>query len=531
MGLDAIIIADAGTESFSGTSALRLYIDGQLASIQNIMRRVAPDQAPIDETTMTWASAPKLNGLFLYSFLREHGMTAELVNNYTADKERFLEYAASKPMTVIISTTFIMKKKDVHDLVADIRTVLPDAYIIVGGPFIYNCYLYREREKMEPGYLPPHLTNIGFFGEISEEPDADIYIVDLHGEDILLDILEKLRTGEKGYFPINCAKLQNGAYVFSDRRDSQDAGPAARRINWDLLPDSVFKSGVVSMQASHGCPYHCAFCDHMKGPRALYLVPVDELIEDMKKIQARGVKYVWFVDDNFRLGKPDLNEVCRRIIRENIDLRWMSFVRANTFEKIDAALLKQAGCVEVQLGLESGDIQQLININKQATPEMYYAVVDNLMRHGINCSVYFLFGFPGETVESVKRTQDFIKSIEFPDYPGALTWSFFPFVLVPLSPAYEKDMREKFGITGYFQEWKHNTMDFNSAVGHLFATFMGIENSSILYRQDNQDLYLSLSVEQRKSFIRLRHASAKKALEQKLDIGGMLKEMKDILAN
>jgi anaerobic magnesium-protoporphyrin IX monomethyl ester cyclase len=529
MNLDAIIIADAGTESFSGTNALRLHIDGKIASIQNIMRHIKSDTIPEDESRMCWSSAPKLNGLFLYSFLKHKGFEVELINNYTADKEQFDHYASLNPKMVIISTTFIMKKNHLHDLVKDIRTILPDTYIICGGPFVYSCYLYLQRDLTEPGYIPDQIKPITLFSEVGqEEPDVDLFIVALHGEELLPTVLENVKQGNRDFFPANSAKLNGDAYVFSQRIDDH-SGPAAGRIDWDILPDHFFKSGVVSMQASYGCPYHCAFCEFLKRSHTLYIVPLDDLIEDMKKVQDRGVRYVWFVDDNFRLGKPDLNDVCKRIIDEKIDLRWMSFIRANTLEKIDPVLLQQAGCVEVQLGLESGDQQQLDNMNKQSTPEMYYNVIEKLMKHGINCCCYFLFGFPGETEESVKRTRDFIKSIEFPNYDGVLTWSFFPFALVPLSPVYEQDMRNKFAITGYLQDWKHATMDFSTATMHLLQIFMELQQSAILYRQDNQDSYLDLSPERRNEFVRFRHACAKLAIQNQLDMQAMVKGMKKIL--
>jgi len=526
--LDAIIIADAGTDSFSGTSALRLRIDGKIASIQNVMRHINHRDAPADDARMSWSSAPKLNGLFLYSYLKRQGFDIELINNYIADKKHFDACAARKPKAVIISMTFIMNKKHLRDLVADIRSVLPDTYIIVGGPFVYNSYLYLQRELIEPGYIPDHLKGRVLFLEVGQEPTVDLYIVSLHGEDRLVEVMDNLKNRGQGFLPKNAARLDGDTYIFSERVDDS-TGPAARKIDWDALPDSVFSSGVVSMQASHGCPYHCAFCDHMKGPRSLYMVPLDELIADMKKVQERGVRYVWFVDDNFRLGKNDLNDVCRRMIDAKLDLRWMSFVRANTFEKVDPVLLKQAGCVEVQLGLESGDQEVLDNMNKQADPEMYAAVVEKLLRHGINCSCYFLFGFPGETDASVMRTRAFIKRIEFPDYDGALTWSLFPFVLSPLSPAYEQEMRTKFALKGYMQDWEHATMNFSTATAHLIQTFMELEQSAILYRQDNQDIYLALPPSTRKEFVRYRHACAKLSLQKKLDVQEMTERMKGIL--
>jgi len=256
---------------------------------------------------------------------------------------------------------------------------------------------------------------------------------------------------------------------------------------------------------------------------------LDRLIDDLRKVERRGVKYVWFVDDNFRLGKNDLNDVCRRIINEQIKIRWMSFIRASTLVHTDPVLLKQAGCIEVQLGLESGDNVILDNMNKQADSEMYAQVVEKLMRQGINCSCYFIFGFPGETEASADRTRKFIQRIEYPEYDGVLTWSLFPFILSALSPIYDNEMRDKFGLRGYWQDWEHATMNYIEAKNHVIKTFFELKHSSILYRGDNQDLYLSLQPSARKAFMAYRHECTKLSLEHKLDNNIMLEKMRCIL--
>ncbi len=186
-----------------------------------------------------------------------------------------------------------------------------------------------------------------------------------------------------------------------------------------------FQFCVIPLQASSGCPYRCAFCNFVKNRKLTNIKPLNRLVSELKAVSKRGARYVWFIDDNFRLGKHDLNAVCQQLIDEEISVRWMTFIRASALRDVDAQLLRKAGCFEVQLGLESADPQVLVNMNKKATPALYSSVVSKLLSAGINCSCYFIFGFPGETNESVKRTRDFILEHQFPELRGICLGPFF----------------------------------------------------------------------------------------------------------
>ena len=141
----------------------------------------------------------------------------------------------------------------------------------------------------------------------------------------------------------------------------------------------------------------------------IYVKTDEQLIEELKSVADRGVRYVRFIDDNFRLGQKSLDRFCRRIVDEGIRIRWMTMIKINTLENADLDLLRQAGCYEVALGLESADPAVLANMNKKAKPDTYGPVIRKILSAGINCSCYFLFGFPGETEETIRRTRDFIK--------------------------------------------------------------------------------------------------------------------------
>jgi radical SAM superfamily enzyme YgiQ (UPF0313 family) len=300
-------------------------------------------------------------------------------------------------------------------------------------------------------------------------------------------------------------------------------------IDWAAIPDPIFRSGVLPIQASGGCPYNCAFCNFTKDHQLKWVKPVDRIVAEMKALAERGARYVWFVDDNFRLGKRDLEAVCRRFIDERIDLRWMTFIRASTLDKIDPGVLRQAGCIEVQLGLESADPQILKNMNKKATPELYDRVLKKLLKAGINCSCYFIFGFPGETEESAQRTRDFIISYDNGIYDGSLSWSMFPFMLAPLSPIYEREARTKYGLSGYMNKWKHATMNSEQAREQVLKTFLEIENSGPIYRGDNQDIIRGMQPGMRIQFYAMRHKLSKMALTGELSEEKMIQSFKQVL--
>ena len=100
MILDALIVADHNTDSVSGSSPMRLTIDGWPATIQTVYNflehngRVVP---PISgDNRLSWSSAYKLNGIALLSNLQQHGYNAVLVDRVDQAADCFAELIAQK---------------------------------------------------------------------------------------------------------------------------------------------------------------------------------------------------------------------------------------------------------------------------------------------------------------------------------------------------------------------------------------------------------------------------------------------------
>ena len=529
--LDAIIIADSGDDTLSGTNPLKLKLNGRVGDIQVVKNyihhkgRVTP---PVDgDNKLSWSSAPKLNGLYLFSYLTKHNFNVALIKNYVREKEHFQKLLSGNPKAVILSTPFIFFKKKLKQLVDDIRSIAPDIFIIAGGAFINYSYLLLHKAA-DADYETDSAAGDFLFLQAGNEPDINLYIVSPRGEDTLCLALQRLAEGLSPNSLGNTAHLAGGSYVFTARDNDISTVPPPD-VDWNALPSSVFETGVIPLQASNGCPYNCSFCNFTKDRRLMFVKPLDQLVAEIKSVEQRGIKYVWFIDDNFRLGSNDLNAVSKRFIEEDIQAMWMCFIRASSLKSADMELLRKAGCIEVQIGLESGDPQILRNMNKKADPEMYMKVIGNVMTHGINVSCYFISGFPGEPKTTAQTTRDFIRSIENPDAAGSLSWSIYPFILSPLSPVYEPAMRKKFGLTGYLQKWMHSTMNYEEAKQLVLKAFFELENSVPIYRGDNLNLLGELSHENKKDFFRARHYLSKKLLKNELSREELIRTFNEIL--
>jgi anaerobic magnesium-protoporphyrin IX monomethyl ester cyclase len=515
--LDAIIISDFGSDTFSASSPLRLQIDGRTALIQNVVNFIRHEGKIVDpvpgDRVANWHCAVKLNGIVLYDLLTKGGFSVAVIDSYYQERREFVALLESRPRAVVISTTFITNKDELAKLVRDIRELSPGVTIICGGPFIYASYLLLQKTQV-PGYDTGHPSESYLFLNDTTPPDIDLFIVDRTGESILSAALASIKAGRSLDDLPNTARWADGRYLFSPRVES---GTLDNVIDWSTLPEKFFRPGVINMQASTGCPYQCQFCNFVKDPKSTMLKPVDTIVAEMRALAARGVKYVRFVDDNFRLGNNDLNDVCTRLIQEGLDIKWMSFIRASTLDKTDIALLKQAGCIEAQIGIESIDEQVLSNMAKGAAPDMYRRVIGKLLDSGINCSCCFIFGYPGETAESVQRTIDFIEGISNDSQQGMFFWSIYPFMLIPLSPIYENRERERYGLSGYMNNWEHSTMNARQAYQHIIEAFMQIDSSGPIYSEDNLEMLLGLPVAKRKAFIKTRHQLSKLNYRNKLD--------------
>ncbi len=532
MSLDAIIISNFGTESLSASNPQRLSLNGRVADIQTIINYLQHNGEIVDpifgSDSENWSSAPTLNGVMLTNFLNQRGYNTELINDYFHDQQQFVSAIRRNPRLIALSTSFVCSRDHLINVVKDIRQQAPDAFIVAGGPFIYQSYRIHERSS-EPIYSSKEIRQTFLFFD-NNQPAIDMYVVSQCGESILCELLAALHNNQSLKTIPNTAQYENGSVRFTKRIDELPKIEDCF-VNWDKIDKSIFLSKVVSIQASIGCPYRCAFCNFTKDRRFVLSKPLDQVILEIKEVVRQGIQYVWFVDDNFLLGDSDLNASLKRLVKENLGIKWMSFIRADALKNIDYKLLRRAGCIEVQLGLESADSSVLRNMNKKADPDTYRTVIKNLLKVGINCSCYFIFGFPGESSETAQRTRNFIQSIEYPELEGVMRWSLYPYLLAPLSPIFEEEQRRRYGLNGSLFNWSHSTMNTEQAKQEVFKTILSCKRSGAIYRSDNLSLLDVMTHDQKRLFYAVRNELSKKAMVEKLQSSEIIQAFSKVITN
>jgi anaerobic magnesium-protoporphyrin IX monomethyl ester cyclase len=69
--------------------------------------------------------------------------------------------------------------------------------------------------------------------------------------------------------------------------------------------------------------------------------------------------------------------------------------------------MSEAGCVWIGYGIESGCQKILDAMNKKATVAQAKEAITNTRKAGIYPNTTFIFGYPGETLETIQETIDF----------------------------------------------------------------------------------------------------------------------------
>ena len=195
---------------------------------------------------------------------------------------------------------------------------------------------------------------------------------------------------------------------------------------------------------SRGCPYHCSFCDRsVFGNKVRFRSVRSIFLEILNVLWLYNVDRFEFFDDLFTVSKNRLIDFRDRVKDLNIQYRCQG--RTDILDPEIYKLLKESGCYSIGFGIESGNQKILDLMNKNNTVENNYKAIKIAQDFGIIVIGYFIIGFPGETVESINDTLEFI---EKSNIDQAQAYQFTPF---PGTEVYRNP--DKFGVKILNNDW------------------------------------------------------------------------------
>lgn len=212
------------------------------------------------------------------------------------------------------------------------------------------------------------------------------------------------------------AWAQDGALVRSAKAPLTDV-TAAPFPAYDLLPSiapyhtGVFPDHFAMIQTSRGCPFGCAFCAYAEEkyrPR-----PAQSVCDEIRWLRdSFGAKNLLFFDDLLSIRARDTLALTERMIAEDLGVDWVCCTRANLTDTESLKKMRQAGCRELAVGIESGSETILKNINKGVSKDEIRACAKACKEAGVLFYGMTIVGLPGETRETMRETIDFIKEID-----------------------------------------------------------------------------------------------------------------------
>ncbi len=187
-----------------------------------------------------------------------------------------------------------------------------------------------------------------------------------------------------------------------------------RHLHLESYRQSMHKHPFVDLFTGRGCEWGmCTFCLWVHtmygppGPNKYRTRPIANVIEELKFIREElpQVKEVYLQDDVMPAKRA--RELSEAILDNKLKLRWSCYSRAN-LDLETLRLMKRSGCYILETGFESASQQILRNIKKGILVEQAEEFAWNADKAGINVIGAFITGLPGETVETIKETTEWI---------------------------------------------------------------------------------------------------------------------------
>ena len=227
-----------------------------------------------------------LNAKFIHSSLALRYLRAAISKNHHV---KVLEYTIHDPIDMMVADIFeeepdviglscyIWNIEQLEKLIPLLRKVLPDVFILLGGPEVaYDAKFYMDK-------LPA--VDAVAIGE---------------GEELLNDLLHALHQQSPVSSVLGLCYRAQDQVVFSGAREIVSLEHLPTPYPDELMDE--LNQRVVYYEASRGCPFTCQYCLSSIEENVRYF-PLPRVLNDLGRLIASRVKQINFVDRTFNLKK------------------------------------------------------------------------------------------------------------------------------------------------------------------------------------------------------------------------------------
>lgn len=174
----------------------------------------------------------------------------------------------------------------------------------------------------------------------------------------------------------------------------------------------LMKGPFTFIVTSRGCTAGCKYCiKHVSYQWSVRLLRPERIMEELWLLHGLGIHNIHMYADLFTVSREQVMGLCDLIVKEGLKIRWTCNSRVDYVDEEMLKAMGRAGCWLISWGIESGNEEILRRAHKGADPKKARQALTWAKQAGIKNWGYFIIGLPGETVETIRQTIDFSKSL------------------------------------------------------------------------------------------------------------------------
>jgi len=320
---------------------------------------------------------------------------------------------------------------------------------VVGVSVIAGYYQYQRLIKISEAInrVPnrPYYI-LGGHGP-SPEPEyflkktgADVIAIG-EGEVTAVELLDTLEHKKDLSSVDGIAYLDGGRLVTNKPRELIRDVDSIPLPAWDLFPMDYYaliraaniknNQRAFPVLSGRGCLFECNFCYRLdEGFRARSPESIIEEIQILKKDYQ--ISYILFSDELLMSSVERTIMLSEAFIKADLNITWTCNGRLNYAKPEVLKVMKRAGCVFINYGIESFDDDMLKVMYKALTTAQVTRGIEATIAAGISPGLNIIFGNIGETAEVLQKGVDFL--LKYDDHSQLRTIR--PVTPYPGSPLY-----------------------------------------------------------------------------------------------
>lgn len=283
----------------------------------------------------------------------------------------------------IIFSTYIWNKEYIVEIVKELKKVLPNVEIILGGPEVS----YKWEKFM------------------ANMPEVDALLLG-EGEKVILNFLTK-----KDKKALGVVYRENGEIIFNGIEpiiENLDIVPFPYE-DWELED----RTKIFYYESSRGCPFSCSYCLSSIDKTVRYY-SLDRVKKDLKRFLDSPIKLLKFVDRTFNLKKERYMEIWQFLLenyREGITFHFE--INANIFDDETLDFLEKVpkGYFQFEIGVQSINPETMVAIKRNNILDKLVHNVRRISRN-IHLHLDLIAGLPYETYDIFKGSFNYVYNLK-----------------------------------------------------------------------------------------------------------------------